>query len=30
VLVYESSVRVEDGALISAEAVNDPEAEIVW
>jgi hypothetical protein len=30
VLVYESSMMVEDGVLISAEAVNDPEAEIVW
>lgn len=30
VLVYESTLMLEDGVLISAEAVNDPEAEIVW
>ena len=30
VLVYEASLMIEDGVLISAEAVNDPNAEIVW
>ena len=30
VLVYEKSLMLEDGVLISAEAVNDPNAEIVW
>lgn len=28
VLVYEKSMMYEDGVLITAEAVNDPEAEI--
>lgn len=30
VLVYSKSVKREEGVLISAMAVNDPEAEIVW
>jgi len=30
VLVYEATLMLEDGVLISAEAVNDPNAEIVW
>lgn len=28
VLVYEASIKEEDGVLITAEAVDDPEAEI--
>jgi hypothetical protein len=28
VLVYEESIMMEDGVLITAEAVNDPEGEI--
>lgn len=30
ILVYEASLRYEDGVLMSAESVNDPEAEIPW
>lgn len=30
VLVYEVSLRYEDGVLISGESVNDPTAEIPW
>ncbi len=30
ILVYENSLMFEDDVLISAEAVNDPNAEIVW
>lgn len=30
VLVYEKTLMLEDGVVISAEAVNDPNAEIVW
>jgi hypothetical protein len=30
VLVYIESLMLEDGVVISAEAVNDPNAEIVW
>ena len=28
VLVYENSIMMEDGVLITAEAVDDPEAEV--